>query len=548
MSDGWLLVAADYGWLLVALPATFTAGWFLARRGMRAAAWQREAARADAGREMALKEQLQGQLAEERAARRDDERALRAQLREAEERLASERGDLAVAKAQLAERARHLDELQHAFERRQAEFRNEFKVLSKEILDKSQQDLSERNREGVSSLLSPLSVQLDAFRKRTDELHDAQTKERGAMREQLAQLGLQHDGLRQDAEALAQALRQDKKTLGNWGEMQVERLLEMSGLKKDREYRREPTYRDEEGRLKRPDFVIMLPEGRCLVIDSKVSLNDYIDCVRADDDATRQAALDAHVACVRTHIKTLSERGYAQLPDLRAPDFVFMFMPIEPAYFAAFEEDPGLLEYAHTRGISVVVPNTLLPTLRIVHSLWRTDKSNRSTMKLAEVASRVYDKLCVFSGHFERLGKQFDRTRDEYELARANLSTGRGNLIRTAEGFKTLGVKAGKSMSEAMVDDSLSDTVLVEALPESESDEAAEADEAADAAEADEATEAADAAEADEATEAADAADADEATEAIEEIEAAEFIPESRSSGRSSRASRGRKRLRMPSG
>ena len=183
----------------------------------------------DAGRETALKEQLQGQLAEERVARRDDERALRAQLREAEERLASERGDLAVAKAQLVERARHLDELQHAFERRQAEFRNEFKVLSKEILDKSQQDLSERNREGVSSLLSPLSVQLDAFRKRTDELHDAQTKERGAMREQLAQLGLQHDGLRQDAEALAQALRQDKKTLGNWGEMQVERLLEMSG-------------------------------------------------------------------------------------------------------------------------------------------------------------------------------------------------------------------------------------------------------------------------------------------------------------------------------
>ena len=468
MEQGWLLLAAAAA---AAAAAAFALGWLLARRRATAAQARLEAARADGGKERALKEQLQEQLAQERARGQDGERELREQLRAARERAAAERAERAAANAQLAERARSIAELQEAQRHQQAELRNDFKLLSQEVLDRSQRELAARSREGLEGLLSPLRTQLDAFRKRADELHDAQTKERSAMREQIAQLGKQQDGLRQGAEDLAQALRQDKKALGNWGEVQVERLLEMSGLERGREYLREPGLRSEEGRLQRPDFVIKLPEGKHLIIDSKVSLNDYLASVQAMDDDARRSALAAHVECVRQHIDTLSERGYARLPELQAPDFVFMFMPIEPAYLAAFEADPGLFERAYERKVAVVVPNTLLPILRTVHSLWRIDKRNRSAVALADAAAKVHDKLCVFSERFEQLGKQIDKARKEYDSARVNLSVGRGNLIRTAESFKQLGVKASKTMSAALVEDSQSDSAPPEGLPELEPEE-----------------------------------------------------------------------------
>ncbi len=413
-----------------------------------------ESERVACGQETARREALQRQLDEERARSEKTERSLREALDAAQARSAENHTRMQVVQAELKERERNLAELPKAFKAVSQDLLTE----SRERLVKDHQErgavLVKDNQDRLSQMLTPVKTQLDKLRQRADEVHNEQAKDRGSMREQIAQLAKQTDGFRENAEKLANALRQDKKTLGNWGEVQVERLLEMAGLAKNREYRREESFRNDEGRVQRPDFVINLPEGKHLVIDSKVSLNDYVDCVNAEDDERRQAALTAHVQCMRRHIETLAERDYANLPELQVPDFVFMFVPIESAYLAAFDADPRLLDLASQRKIAVVVPNTLLAILHTVHSLWRIDKRNRSALELAEVAKRVHGKLCVFGDRFEQLGRQLETAQSTYDKARTTLSTGRGNLIHTAEGFKALGIKTAKSLPATLVEES----------------------------------------------------------------------------------------------
>ena len=249
-----------------------------------------------------------------------------------------------------------------------------------------------------------------------------------------------------DAESLAKALKGDKKLQGNWGEMQVETILDSSGLIKGQEYQREPNYRDDDGQNWRPDFIVHLPEGKHLIIDSKVSLVDYMAFVNAETDAERDAAMNRHIQSIRNHINSLSQKDYPSLPQIKTPDFVFMFMPIEPAFISAFQYDQQLFNDAFEKRIVVVTPTTLLATLRTVANLWTIERQNANTRKLAEKGRQVYDKLRVFVEKMEKLDVQLGNARTTYDEAMGTLKHGRGNLIAQADQFLALGVRVKKEL------------------------------------------------------------------------------------------------------
>lgn len=394
------------------------------------------------------REKIEGDLAMLRAAR------------------AEQQAEVEGQRATLKERADSLEALKKTFEAQKAALKDEFKALSEKIYAEKQETLEARNRKSVGGLLEPLKEQIDLFRKRVDEVHKNDVELSGGLRQQLESLSKMNQSLQNEAGNLAKALRGEKKTLGNWGEVQVEKLLEFAGLKKDREYGREDNFKDDEGANFRPDFVLYLPEGRHIIVDSKVSLGDYIDSVNLEDTAESAAAMGRHVACVRKHINELSGKDYTKLETMQSPDFVFMFMPIETAYLAAFEADPSLFEEAYSKKIAVVTPNTLLPILRTVASLWQIDKQNQSTLKLAEQAGKVHSKLAVFADTFKKVEQQLETAMGSYQKAKNQLVDGKGNLVRLVEGFRDLGVKTTKALPPDLVEESMTGAELLEAASE----------------------------------------------------------------------------------
>ena len=293
--------------------------------------------------------------------------------------------------------------------------------------------------------MNPFKEQLDSFRKRVDEVHTHQSEGRAALHKELETLFKLNQRITDEAANLTKALTNDKKTQGNWGEIQVEMLLEQSGLLKGAEYEREANFKDDEENNKRPDFVIYLPEGKHIIIDSKVSLVAYSDYVSAESDEDRTVALKSHVKSIRNHISSLSEKGYPKLKGMQSPDFVFMFMPIEPAFLAAFHYDQTLFNSAFEKRIVVVTPSTLLATLRTVASLWSIERQNQSARILADQAGKVYDKLRVFVEKMDKLGAQITTARNTYDDAH-NTLIGSRSLTSTVEKFVELGVRVKKEL------------------------------------------------------------------------------------------------------
>ncbi len=324
--------------------------------------------------------------------------------------------------------------------------KQEFKHLAHEIFEARGKVLSDQHHEQLHSLLAPFKEQLGEFRTKVEQAHQEDSAGRAALKQQLETLHQLNRKMTDDAESLAKALKGDKKLQGNWGEMQVETILDSSGLIKGQEYQREPNYRDDDGQNWRPDFIVHLPEGKHLIIDSKVSLVDYMAVVNAETDAERDAAMTRHIQSIRNHINSLSEKDYPSLPQIKAPDFVFMFMPIEPAFISAFQHDQQLFNDAFEKRIVVVTPTTLLATLRTVANLWTIERQNANTRKLAEKARQVYDKLRVFVEKMEKLDIQLGNARTTYDDAMGTLKHGRGNLIAQADQFLALGVRVKKEL------------------------------------------------------------------------------------------------------
>ena len=357
-------------------------------------------------------------------------------------------------KTRMQEQQRHHEQSVKQLEENRETLKQEFNLLANEIFDAKNKMFSQQHQDRLENMLKPFKEQLGDFRNKVEQAQKEDNEGRAALKQQLETLHTLNQRITDEAGNLAKALKGDKKLQGNWGELQVEKILESSGLIKGEEYEREANFKDDEGQNKRPDFVVYLPEGKHLIIDSKVSLVDYMAYVNAEDDSERQVALSKHIQSIRNHIKNLGDKDYPKLPGVKAPDFVFMFMPIEPAFIAAFQHDQKLFNDAFEQNIVVVTPTTLLATLRTVANLWTIERQNASARKLAERAGMVYDKLRVFVEKMEKLDTQLVSARGTYDEAMNTLKQGRGNLISQANEFLTLGVRVKKELSRETLDTS----------------------------------------------------------------------------------------------
>ncbi len=378
---------------------------------------------------------------------------LREELRALGEQVTALREDRARLEARAEAQQRHdqerLQELENARKRMSDEFQN----LANRILEEKGKALGEQSRSSLDALLKPVREQLEGFRRRVDEVHHQDVQQRAALQGQLDLLKQLNQQMNDEARNLTRALKGDKKAQGNWGELVLERVLEQCGLRAGHEYELQGSYRDADNRLLRPDVVVHLSEGKEIVIDSKVSLVAWSDYVAAEDEVGRERALRAHVAAVRNHVNALSAKDYTDLKGVRSLDFVLMFMPIEASFMAAFQHDEKLFGDAFEKRIAVVTPTTLLATMRTVESLWRNERQNENSVRIADQAGRVYDKLRGFLEDFERIGSQLATVQRSFDGARKKLTEGRGNLLSQAESFRELGIKVRKTIPRSLLDD-----------------------------------------------------------------------------------------------
>lgn len=364
--------------------------------------------------------------------------------------------DMALARAQ--ERLAAADSARSEVEAQREQLKNEFKVVAQEALGQQsrmlQEQLKQGNKAELDVLLAPFRAKLEQFGERVEKTHHQGVQERSELKAEVRNLMEQSEKLRNEANALTKALRSDSKAQGNWGEMVLEKLLERSGLTRDLEYSVQASTTDSDGRRLQPDVVLNLPEGKHLVIDSKVSLVAYERFVNAETPEDQAVAMKEHIASLRAHIRGLSEKNYQNLYDVSL-DFVLLFVPIEGAFSTALQAQPELYQEAFDRNIALVSTTTLWTTLRTVGTLWRQERQNRNVGEIIRQASDLYDKFVGFSEEMIKVGNQMKTATNTYENAMKQLSQGKGNLVRRAEQLRQLGLKNSKSTNPSLVDRAL---------------------------------------------------------------------------------------------
>ena len=324
----------------------------------------------------------------------------------------------------------------------------EFKILAERIAKDQGHTFNQQSRSAIDGLITPLREQLGDFKRRVEDIYDRESRDRATLLNEIGHLKNLNERIGKDALNLTHALKGDVKTMGNWGEVILQRLLEASGLEKGRTYDTQVSLTDDRGRRYQPDVIVRLPEGRDVIVDSKVSLKAYLRHHAATDEGVRERAMKDHLTSLRAHVKSLSDKQYEDLDGLRTLDFVIMFVPIEAAFAQALAADQALFGDAFEKNVVLAGPSTLLATLRIMHNLWRFSDQNANAMEIARQAGGLFDKFVGFVEALETVGSQLDRARQAYLTARDRLSTGRGNLVRRAEQLRALGVKAGKELPE----------------------------------------------------------------------------------------------------
>lgn len=339
-------------------------------------------------------------------------------------------------------------------ERTSRDMRLEFKSLAQEIFDEKTQILTRQNSEKIDHLLKPYQDQLSAFRDRIETIFLEESKDHSSLKQELLNLRELNDRINEEAVRLSRAISGDNRQQGTWGEIILERLLEQSGLRNGHEFETQSALRDDSNRLFRPDVVIHLPDGKDIIIDSKVSLTGWTTFVNSDNEAERQEGMKEHLRSIRSHLKSLSEKDYSSLNGLHSLDFVLMFIPIEGAFSAAVQAEEKLLNEMYARKVIIVTPTTLLATLRMVEYFWQHERQSRNAVEIAERAGSLYNKLRGFLADMEKLGHQLDNCQDSYEKALNKLSQGRGNLISQAARFPDLGVKVKEELSTLTADTS----------------------------------------------------------------------------------------------
>jgi len=336
-------------------------------------------------------------------------------------------------------------------EARQEQLRKDFELLATKILDEKSEKFTLQNKENIKNILTPLQEKIQGFEKKVEDSQKESISMHSALKEQLLGLKDLNQQMTKEATNLTKALKGDSKLQGNWGELVLERVLEKSGLEKDREYYVQQSFTLEDGSRVLPDVVLHLPDSKKMIIDSKVSITDYNRYVNADDENERAAFLKAHVNSIKKHVDQLSDKNYQDLYDIESPDFVLMFIPIEPAFAVAINEDNSLYNKAFEKNIVIVTPSTLLATLRTIDTMWNNEKQQRNAIEIARQAGALYDKFEGLVKDLTGVGKKIDDAKKDYSSAMNKLVDGRGNLITSVEKLKKMGAKAKKALPEAIL-------------------------------------------------------------------------------------------------
>ena len=333
----------------------------------------------------------------------------------------------------------------------QEKFTKEFENLANKILEEKSTKFTEQNKLNITSILNPLKEKIEGFEKKVSESQKESVGMHSALKEQLNNLKDLNLQMSKEAINLTKALKGDSKAQGDWGETQLEILLEKANLAKDIHFTTQGGYRDEDGRLKKPDFIINLPDKRHLIVDSKVSLTNYEAYFNAEDEEQKNFHLKRHIESIRKHIKELSEKKYETLYEINTPDYVLMFVPIEPAYLLALNNNNQLYLEALDKNVVLVSTSTLLATLSTVSSMWRQENQKNNVLEIANQAGRLYDQFVNLTDDLIKVGTQLKTVQGSYDTSMKKL-TGKGNLVKKVEKIRELGAKTTKIMNKNLLD------------------------------------------------------------------------------------------------
>ena len=410
--------------LLVGLLIAVALAWWMSRRGARAES-----------------ERLQPEIDQ-----------LEARLDEAAGALAGARQDAAVLQTRLDDREAHYREQVEKLEAAEKRLAENFERLAGKIFEERSEKLSDLNTKQLDAILKPLGEKLNEFRSTVESAHKEETAQHRVMKAKIGDLEKLNERLHEDANNLSRALTANVKTQGSWGEQQLERLLEISGLQRGQEYSTQYSVTTEGGQRIQPDLVLHLPEGKSIILDSKVSLVAWTRCQAAEDDETRDAAMAEHLLSLRQHVRNLGEKRYAEIPELNSLDFVLMFVPIEGALISALQADPELPEFALRNKVALLSPTNFLATMRTVASVWSVHKQNRNAMEIARRAGLLYDKFAGFVDNLQQVGSRLQQAQQSYDSAFSQLSTGTGNLLRQTEMLSELGARHTRRLDRELLE------------------------------------------------------------------------------------------------
>lgn len=358
--------------------------------------------------------------------------------------------ELATSNTEFKNLEQKLKEQKVEVEKLQEKFTHEFEVLANRILESKSEKFTKQNKENIDGILKPLQLKIESFEKKVDESHKESITRHAMLRQQIIGLKELNEQMSKEAVNLTNALKGDNKIQGNWGELVLERVLEKSGLEKDREYFVQESHVTNDGKRILPDVVLHLPDDKKMVIDSKVSLISYERYVNEDDQDLQEKFLKEHIASIKRHIEQLSEKKYHDIYEIESPDFVLLFIPIEPAFAIALNKDNNLYNLAFEKNIVIVTPTTLLATLRTVDSMWNNEKQQQNAIEIATQAGRLYDQFVNLTDDLVKVGNQLNTVKGSYDSTMVKL-TGKGNLITRVERLKKLGSKASKQISEKLL-------------------------------------------------------------------------------------------------
>jgi DNA recombination protein RmuC len=331
-------------------------------------------------------------------------------------------------------------------------FTKEFENLANKILDEKSLKFTTQNQENIKNILNPLQEKIKGFEDKVEKTHKESIDYHAALRQQILGLKELNQQMSKETLNLTKALKGDNKIQGNWGELVLERVLEKSGLEKDREYFVQQSFTNDEGRRILPDVVIHLPDNKKMIVDSKVSLVAYEQYINEEDETLKERFLKEHVASLKRHVDQLSDKKYEDIYKIESPDFVLLFIPIEPAFAIALNSDTYLYNKAFEKNIIIVTPSTLLATLRTIDTMWNNEKQQRNALEIARQAGALYDKFQGFLIDLIGIGKRIDESKKEYSNAMNKLVEGRGNIITSVEKLKKMGAKAKKSLPEKIIE------------------------------------------------------------------------------------------------